>query len=160
MRVFTDIYRCWHQWIVLFLLLLTWWEVEDRDWVWWRVIKSYAHKKVDVFLWPTLLNGFALLWFEPQYISIYFKKFCGTFEQNVVVLYPSAQRSRVLHLLDIDNNNHNNNNRRRSAIAIAKTMHNHKIITTKYKSRWLNFIPAPRPGQAIEFAPAKTHEQL
>ena len=44
-----------------------------------------------------------------------FKIFCGTFEQNVVVLYPSAQRSRVFPLLDIDNIIINNNNNTASA---------------------------------------------
>ena len=102
--VSTDIYRCWHQWIVLFLLLLTWWEVEDRDWVWWRVIKSYPHKKVDVFYDRPYSTDLPYYVLSPSKIEYILKNNCGAFEQIVVDLQSGAQ-IRVLPLSGcIDNN--------------------------------------------------------
>ena len=64
------------------------------------MIKSYAHKKVDVFYDRPYSTDLPYYVLSPSNIQYILKKNCGAFEQIVVDLQSGAQ-IRVLPLLDV-----------------------------------------------------------
>ena len=73
--------------------------MDRRDWVWWRVIKSYAHKSSISFIADLSLRICPTMFWGLVIFSIFLKNVWSVWE-NVVDLQNGAQ-IRVLPLLDV-----------------------------------------------------------